>query len=415
MTDADGLQLRSGTVGSLPVIQHFLDKLGLDSPLAQYVPVTDRRFTIPPATVLGLLFRNIIIGRTPLYGLAEWVREYSPGALGVSEDVAAALNDDRAGRALDYLFDADRASLVTALTVGAIRTFGVAVDQLHNDSTSITFTGDYAAATGRLIRGKKALRITHGYNKDHRPDLKQLLWVLTVSADGAVPLHYRVCDGNTNDDPTHVETWDALCKIAGTSDFVYVADSKLCSRKNLDHIHGNGGKFICVLPKSRKEDEWFRRRLQTHPADWVVALDRTPESDSRPVRDVWLATQSPRRSAEGYRIIWVLSLRGAEHDKSARQPPSREPATPSSTSTSASRAPSPGCEIAHPSPRPPRRSSPRPAPLAGSSTRSQSTRKSHTAKPPPVGPAPTPSTREPRRSATASDGKRTPPPSPTTQ
>ena len=318
MTDADALQLRSGTIGPLPVIQHFLDKLGLDKLLAQYVPATDRRFVIPPATVLGLLFRNIVIGRTPLYQLADWVREYSPAALGISEDVAAALNDDRAGRALDYLFDADRASLITALTVRAIQTFGVAVDQLHNDSTSITFTGDYTAATGRLIRGKKVLRITHGYNKDHRPDLKQLLWVLTVSADGAVPLHYRVCDGNTNYDPTHIETWDALCKLAGKPDFVYVADSKLCSRQNLDHIHGNGGKFICVLPKSRKEDHWFRRRLQTHPADWAIALDRSPENESRPVRDVWMATQSPNRSAEGYRIIWVLSLRGAEHDKSAR-------------------------------------------------------------------------------------------------
>lgn len=318
MTDVDALQLRSETLGPLPVIQHFLDQLGLDALLAKYVPATDRRFTIPPATVLGLLVRNIIIGRTPLYGLADWVREYSPAALGISEDGAAALNDDRAGRALDYLFDADRASLITALTVRAIQTFDVALDQLHNDSTSITFTGDYAAATGRLIRGKKALRITHGHNKDHRPDLKQLLWVLTVSADGAVPLHYRVCDGNTNDDPTHIETWDALRRLAGKPDFVYVADSKLCTRKNLDHIHGNGGKFICVLPKSRKEDGWFRRRLQTHPADWVAALDRTPDHDSRPVRDVWLATQSPNRSAEGYRIIWVLSLRGAEHDKSAR-------------------------------------------------------------------------------------------------
>jgi len=318
MTDPDALQLRSETLGPLPVIQHFLDKLRLDSLLAKYVPASDRRFTVPPATVLGLMIRNIIIGRTPLYELADWVREYSPAALGISEDEAAALNDDRAGRALDYLFDADRASLITALTVRAIQTFGVALDQLHNDSTSITFTGAYTAATGRLIRGQKALRITHGYNKDHRPDLKQLLWVLTVSADGAVPLHYRVCDGNTNDDPTHIETWDALCKLAGKPDFVYVADSKLCSRQNLDHIHGNGGKFICVLPKSRKEDKWFRRHLQTHPADWAVALDRTPASDSRPVRDVWLATQSPRRSAEGYRIVWVHSLRGAEHDKSAR-------------------------------------------------------------------------------------------------
>jgi hypothetical protein len=36
------------------------------------------------------------------------------------------------------------------------------------------------------------LAITFGHNKDHRPDLKQLLFILTVSEDGGVPLHYRL-------------------------------------------------------------------------------------------------------------------------------------------------------------------------------------------------------------------------------
>jgi len=71
--------------------------------------------------------------------------------------------------------------------VRAIRVFDVDLDQFHNDSTSITFSGDYRKATGRRIRGMDALKITHGYNTDHRPDLKQLLWILTVSADGGVP------------------------------------------------------------------------------------------------------------------------------------------------------------------------------------------------------------------------------------
>jgi len=148
VTNTDALQLRSGTLGALPVIQHFLDRLGFDALLAQFVPTTDRRFAIPPATVLGLLVRNILLGRTPLYGLAAWAQTFSPAALGVSENVVAALNDDRAGRALDYLFDADRASFITALSVRAIRTFGIDLDQLHNDSTSITFSGSFATATG---------------------------------------------------------------------------------------------------------------------------------------------------------------------------------------------------------------------------------------------------------------------------
>lgn len=318
MTQTDAVQLRSSTLGPLPLLQHFLDKFGFDALLAEYAPSADRRFAIPPAAILGLMVRNILLGRTPLYGLGEWAQAYAPEALAITDDVVAGLNDDRAGRALDYLFDADRGSLVTALAVRAIRAFDIALDQLHNDSTSITFAGSYVSASGRMIRGKKALRVTYGHNKDHRPDLKQLLWILTVTADGSVPIHYRCCDGNTNDDPTHIETWDTLRKLAGRSNFLYVADSKLCTRKNLDHIHSEHGRFICVLPKSRKEDAWFRKWLQTHTADWVVALNRSPENESRPTRDVWMATQSPNRSGEGYRIIWVLSLRGAERDKTVR-------------------------------------------------------------------------------------------------
>jgi len=57
--------------------------------------------------------------------------------------------------------------------------------------------------------------ITFGHSKDHRPDLKQLVWILTVSADGAVPIAYRLADGNTVDDPTHVPTWDGLVALTG--------------------------------------------------------------------------------------------------------------------------------------------------------------------------------------------------------
>jgi hypothetical protein len=210
MAQHDALHLRSATLGCLPLLQHFLDRLGVDDLLARYVPACDRRFAIPPATVLGLLLRNILIGRTPLYGLSEWARCFAPAALGTDDEGAAALNDDRAGRALDYLFDADRASLTTTLAVRAIKAFDLGMDQLHNDSTSITFSGSYVHATGRWIRGKRAVHITHGHNKDHRPDLKQLLWILTVTADGSVPIHYRCCDGNTNDDPTHIETWETF-------------------------------------------------------------------------------------------------------------------------------------------------------------------------------------------------------------
>lgn len=59
-----------------------------------------------------------------------------------------ALNDDRVGRTLDRLFDCDRASLLTELVVRMIHEFDLDLSRLHNDSTTVTFHGDYDRATG---------------------------------------------------------------------------------------------------------------------------------------------------------------------------------------------------------------------------------------------------------------------------
>jgi len=79
------------------------------------------------------------------------------------------------GRALDRLFDADRAAMMTQLVLAAIREFKIDLDQFHNDSTTLTLTGVYREADGREIRSQPTLVVTYGHNKDHRPDLKQLL------------------------------------------------------------------------------------------------------------------------------------------------------------------------------------------------------------------------------------------------
>ncbi|MDA8329777.1 MAG: hypothetical protein M0027_00935 [Candidatus Dormibacteraeota bacterium] len=77
----------------------------------------------------------------------------------------------------------------------------------------------------------------HGFSNDHRPDLKQLVWILTVAADGALPLAHRVADENTEDSTTYIQAWEGLCQLLGPNDFLYVADSKLAVRTTVDHLH----------------------------------------------------------------------------------------------------------------------------------------------------------------------------------
>jgi transposase len=311
------LALESRKVAGLPLVNAVLDRLGFDRLLQKALPSGGR---LEAARALGVLVRNIALhDRQPVYTHAEWARQVEPSLVGLVAKQAELLNDDRVGRSLDRLFDADRAALMTELVLATLRDFKVDLDQLHNDSTTLTLTGDYREATGSNIRGKPTLLVTYGHNKDHRPDLKQLLFVLTVSADGAVPVHYRAMDGNTNDSVTHIDTWEDLRKVARRPDFLYVADCKLCSKASLEHIAKQGGRFITVLPRIRREDRWFRNFVQVNEPPWEEAVRRPhPRRRSGP-QDVWKVVESPLPSKEGYRIVWVWNSLMALEDGDGRQ------------------------------------------------------------------------------------------------
>jgi hypothetical protein len=79
------------------------------------------------------------------------------------------------------------ASLLTRLVLDAVEGFDIDLSRLHNDSTSLKLSGAYEQADGRERGGKPTPAARYGFSKDHRPDLKQLVWILTVTADGAVP------------------------------------------------------------------------------------------------------------------------------------------------------------------------------------------------------------------------------------
>lgn len=298
-------------------MNEILRRLKVDHLLAEALASGGR---VSSAPALGVLLRNIVLNdRQPLYTHAEWAVRAEPVLIGLREGDGAFVNDDRVGRALDQLFDADRAGLLTELIVGAIREFRIELDQFHNDSTTLTVTGEYRSGDGREVRGKPTLRVTYGHNKDHRPDLKQLLFVLTVSADGAVPVHYRALDGNTSDSTTHIETWETLRQLSGRTDFLYVADCKLCARATLAHINAQKGRFITVLPRNRREDRWFRTYVQTHAPPWEEVVRRPHPRRRGGPEDVWKVVEAALPSAEGYRIVWVWNSLMAAEDAEGRQ------------------------------------------------------------------------------------------------
>ena len=310
------VNLRSWNVGALPIINHFMERMHLEEILEAHLPARDGRGKLPVARALMVLVQNILLAREPLYGLREWAAHYDPQLLGLSADQIGTLTDDRSGRSLCALFYAAHLALVLMLMRRVVEEFDLDMTEFHNDSTTVSFYGAYAeASSAKSYQGQTAPAITWGHSKAHRPDLKQLLYILTLSSDGGVPVHCRVASGNVVDDTTHRDNWDMLCQIAGTSDFLYVADCKLVTRENLNHIATHGGRFVSVLPRSRREDPQFRERLRNGAVVWQPLWDkRDDEGELLDRFSVAAAEVLP----EGYRLWWYHSTKKADIDLASR-------------------------------------------------------------------------------------------------
>lgn len=159
--------------------------------------------------------------------------------------------------------------------------------------------------------------MARGFNKDHRPDCKQIVFGLNITSDGNVPLSFDLFDGNQTDDKTHVPNWEGLRELLSKEDFFYIADCKLCSMDNLDHIHDNGGKFITIVPKNRKEVKAFREYVQKHDVDWQDAIV-VPDSREKG-KFVTYRTFEQTEGLKRYRLIWVHSSSKEKQDKGRRE------------------------------------------------------------------------------------------------
>jgi transposase len=310
---SEDLQLRSYQIGVLPLVNRLLERMRLRQILSDHLPADDPRTELSTVSALLVLVRNVFASRQPVYGVAEWAVQFAPDLLDLEPAELARLHDDRLGRALDRLFDGVCPELVLAVVRHVVQEFQLNLDELHNDSTTISFFGAYEDAQQESQqRGRTTCAVTWGHSKGHRPDLKQLLYILTITEDGGVPVYFTTASGNQADDRTHLDTWDLLCQLVGRPGFLYVADCKLASSENLRHITTRGGRFVTILPHSHKEDQVFRARLRQKPdaVVWRTLYEVTsPEGE---LQDRLSVCSEEMLDGDGYRLLWYHSTRKAQ-------------------------------------------------------------------------------------------------------
>jgi transposase len=238
-------QVRVERLDHLGVIVSVIKDLGLiDMIDTCLVPDTQEMIT-PGEAVAGMILNGLGFANRPL-SLTPQFFASKPLDLLFREGIDAEMfNRFKLGRTLDeaYTYGCDRLFQELALAVCAQE--GIDLRFTHLDTTSFSLSGEYVPDSD-----EHAITITHGYSKDHRPDLKQAVLELMVSQDGGVPFVSKSWDGNTSDIQIFQERAQALLHaFTNTPGPRYlVADAKLYHADNASSLQRIG--FITRIPNT---------------------------------------------------------------------------------------------------------------------------------------------------------------------
>jgi transposase len=158
-----GTLLKKFVLQAHPIIQTYLQKLKIGELIATYIE-QDQRLALPVEQTLCVLIHNILSTPMPMYEIADWVKALDEQCLGLEPSQVDLIHDDRVGQALERFYHGRHKDVFFHLALRAIKVFDLQCSQIHQDTTSVTFCGKYSGW------GVTEL-LTHGHNKDHRPDL----------------------------------------------------------------------------------------------------------------------------------------------------------------------------------------------------------------------------------------------------
>jgi transposase len=126
-------------------------------------------------------------------------------------------------------------------------------------------------------------------------------------------VHYKAFDGNQTDDGIHLQTWNRLRTLLQHPRFIYVADCKLCTEKNLRTIDSERGFFVTVVPKTRSEVATFTDAVLAGDVRWEEILRKRADRDDKAF-DVIECAVGPYHLWEGFTLYWYRSSQKKKRD-----------------------------------------------------------------------------------------------------
>lgn len=187
-------QVRVERLDHLGVIASVIKDLELIDMIDRRLVPDEQEKITPGEAVAGMILNGLGFANRPLSFTPQFFANKPLDLLFRHGIDAEMFNRFQLGRTLDDASASGCDLLFEELALSVCAHEGIDVRFNHLDTTSFALTGDDIPA-----RDEHAMRMTHGYAKDHRPDLKQAVLELMVSQDGGIPLLSKSWHGNTSD------------------------------------------------------------------------------------------------------------------------------------------------------------------------------------------------------------------------
>ncbi len=239
----------------LGIVAGIIDEIGIKEKINELIGTDDREKVNAGEVVKAIILNGLGFVSRPLYLFSQFFEDKALEHLLGKDIKAEELNDDKLGRVMDKLYNYGLSELFLIIVLEVIRKYQISTKYSHLDSTSLHLHGEYN--NGLDDEDKKLevfkenpIRITQGYSRDHRPDLKQCILDLIVSSDGDIPLFFRGGSGNESDKAVFGKILVEYSKQINFES-IMVADSALYSDNNLNLM--SNLKWISRVPLSIKK------------------------------------------------------------------------------------------------------------------------------------------------------------------
>jgi transposase len=310
--EINGQELRGSEVKHLPIISAYVSRIGLVEAIDGLL---DCDMEVSPGRMVLAMILDSLSGRSPLFRMEEFFADQDLELL-LGEDIPLAkMRDHTFGRVLDRLAEAGTNKVLGAVIMGVMKSFDLDMSHVHHDTTSVALYGDYAFYDEE--NPADPFLITHGFSKDHRPDLKQLVHSL-LCVDHGIPIYSKLHDGNASDKNINrfiISEMVQRMRKLGRKDFIYVADSALITRDNLSLMNGweGGCLFLSRLPLTYTEcRDAIARAVAADTWQDIGVISQQPETGNRKPASYKAFETGVNLYETDYRVVVVHS---DAHDK----------------------------------------------------------------------------------------------------